>query len=114
MTLSQVTLKCCGHELKYVETYKYLGFILHEDLSPQKTVQALTSAASRSFGRVMNIFKKLKNMGIGSYEMLYESYVTSIMNYGAAVWGYTEQNEPQVLHNRIQRYYLNTEVLLRC
>ena len=45
-------------------------------------------------------------MGIATYETLYDSYVKSIMNYGAAVWGYAEQNDPQVLHNRIQRYYL--------
>ena len=103
---SKKALQCCGHKLEYVSTYKYLGFILHEHLSPQKTVESLTSAASRSFGRIVNIFKKLSNMGIGTYETLYDSYVKSIMNYAAAVWGYCEQNDPQVLHNRIQRYYL--------
>ncbi len=103
---SKVALHCCGHELKYVDTYKYLGFILHEHLSPQKTVEALTLSASRSFGRIVNVFKKLKNMGFGTYETLYDSYVKSIMNYGAAVWGYAEQSEPQVLQNRIQRYFL--------
>ena len=103
---SKTGLTCCGHQLKYVENYKYLGFILHENLMHQKTVEVLTSSASRSFRRVVNIFKKLKNMGIGTFETLYDSYVKSIMNYGAAVWGFNEQNDPQVSQNWIQRFYL--------
>ena len=103
---SKLAVMCGKHELSYVEHYKYLGFIVHEHLSPQKTVQVLTGAASRSFGRVVNLFKKLKNMGISTHETLYDSYVRSIMNYAAAVWGYAEQNEPHVLQNCVQRYYL--------
>ena len=45
-------------------------------------------------------------MGIESYETLFQTYVIPIMNYAAGVWGFADQNAPQVLQNRIQRYYL--------
>ncbi len=52
------------------------------------------------------MFRKLKNMGIRTYETLCTSYVTPILNYGAGVWGFPELNEPHVLQNRMIRYYL--------
>ncbi len=52
------------------------------------------------------MFKQLKNMDINSYTTLYESYVLSILNYGAAVCGFNEQSGPQVLSIHIKRYFL--------
>ena len=40
------------------------------------------------------------------YETLYESYVPSIMNYAAGVWGFHEHSQTQVIQNRIKRFYL--------
>ena len=45
-------------------------------------------------------------MHINSYETLYTMYVLPVMNYGAGVWGAKDYYKPQVLQNRIQRYYL--------
>ena len=45
-------------------------------------------------------------MGIGTFEMLYRSYVLPIMNYGSAVWGFKEVREAQVLQNRVGHFYL--------
>ena len=106
----KTVLKCCGSDLSYVDHYKYLGFIVHEHLSPKKMVRTLTASATRSFGRIVNVFKSLKNMSIGTYETLYNSYVKSIMNYASACWGYAEQSESQVLVNRIQRFYLGVNI----
>ena len=97
---------CCGQTLKYTSVYKYLGVLFHENLQEKPTVEALTNAAIRSFGRITGIFKKLKNLGIRSYETLYESYIIPILNYGAGVWGFSEQAQPQVLQNRMKRYFM--------
>ena len=97
---------CCNQKLEYAETYKYLGYYLHEHLSHKKTVDTLSSSAQRSFGRIVNIFKSLKNMGIKTFETLYFSYVTPISTYGSAVWGFQEQHEPQILQNRVGRFFL--------
>ena len=100
------SLKCCNQELVYTQNYKYLGFIVHEHLSEKPTVEALTGAATRSYGRIVNMFRKLCNMGIGTYESLYSSYVAIVMKFASAVWGYNDFSSPQVLQNRIQHYFL--------
>ena len=79
---------------------------MNETLSLTPNIKALTSAASRSFGRIVNIFKQLKNMGIKTYETLYTTYVLPIMNYSSGVWGFKEYSQPQVLQNRVARFYM--------
>ena len=51
------------------------------------------------------MFKKMGNLGIKTYETLYNSYVMPIMNY-SGVFGYDNYTKPQVLKNRISRFYL--------
>ena len=72
-----------------------------------KMLKLLTAAPSRSFGRVHTIFKSLGNMGIKSYETLYESYIDPIMNYASGVWGYGNFEAPRVLQNRIMPFYFD-------
>ena len=57
----------CGNDtLDYVDTYRYLGYFCHEHLSPNPTFEATTNAAYRSFGRIVRLFKQMKNtMDIG-------------------------------------------------
>ena len=99
-------LSCCGQVLQYTENYKYLGILFNEHLQDKPCIEALTGAATRSFGCVVNLFKQLKNMGINSHTTLYDSYVLAILNYGTAVWGFGEYTGPQVLSNRIKRFFL--------
>ena len=106
--LSTKRLYCCGQALEYVETYKYLGYYMHEHLSHHKTVEILANSAKRAFGRVVNVFKKLGNMGYKTYETLVFSNVFSILNYGAGVWGFKEYHNSRTFQNKIIRYYLGT------
>ena len=71
---STTALYCCGHQLAYTDKYKYSGYKLEECLKEK------TYAASRSFGRRVNQFKPLKNMGINTYKTLVKSYVFPIMH----------------------------------
>ena len=43
-------------------------------------------------------------MGIKTIETLYRTYVTTVANYGTAVWGFQKASDPQVLQNRVSRY----------
>ena len=45
-------------------------------------------------------------MGIKSDETLYEPYVDPIINYASGVWGFDYFNPPQVLQNRVMRFFL--------
>ena len=86
--LNKGKLKCGEHDI-FVDRYKYLGVLFHEHLSFIPMVEALMSSASKSFGRIVFLFKSLQNMGIRTYETLHSSYVVPIMNYGAAVGGFS-------------------------
>ena len=55
-------------EMFYVSDYKYLGCWINEFLNHSKNVDALTSAAGRSFGRIVNMFTYMGDMG---YETKY-------------------------------------------
>ena len=46
-------------------------------------------------------------MGICTYKTLYGSYVVLILNYGAAIWGFSDFNDGRVLQNRIIWYYMD-------
>ena len=52
------------------------------------------------------MFRQLKNMVIKTYNTLYDSYVASILNYGSAVWGFSDFSCTQVLQNRVKRFYM--------
>ena len=75
-------------------------------MSNHRTVEALTSAASRSFGGIVNIFKKMGDMGYETYRTLYNSYVLPVANYAAGVWGLKNYPAPEVLQNQIEQFYL--------
>lgn len=96
---STFKVTCGSAELSYTESYKYI-------LSNALTINMLTGAASRPFGRIHNMFKKLKNMGIQTYETLYKSYVLPMLNYACGVWGFDNYTKPQILLNRISRFFL--------
>ena len=93
-------------EMAYVSDYKYLGCWINEFLVHTKTVDALTSAAGRSFGRIVNIFKRMGDMGYETYSTLCDSYVLPVANYAAGVWGFNAYPAPQVLQNRMERFFL--------
>ncbi len=46
------------------------------------------------------------NMGFGTYRTLCDSYVLPVACYGAAVWSFADYPAPQVLQNRMNRFYL--------
>ena len=73
-----------GQELKYGSMYKYLDYHIQEFLSHETAAEILTSSARRAFGRIVGVFKKLKNMGHRTFEALYESNILSIANYATS------------------------------
>ena len=96
----------CLRELSYVSNYKYLGCWINEFMNNDKTVESLTLAAGRSFGRIVNIFKKMGDMGYETFDTLCHSYVLPVANYAAGVWGFKDYPAPQVLQNRMTRFFL--------
>ena len=108
---STFQFSCTGAPLAYTESYKYLGYFVHEHINNEHHVEILTNAASRSFARIHSIFKSIGNMGLKSYETLYNAYVLPIMNYASGIWGFSDFSKPQVLQNRITRLFLGVHRL---
>ncbi len=75
-------------------------------MNNDKTVEALTLTAARSFGRIVNIFKKMGDIRYQTYDTLCHSYILPVANYAAGVWGFKDYPTPQVLQNRITRFFL--------
>ena len=88
------------------EKYKYLGCVLNEFLDYTSTSKILSDAASRALGSVVTKLKSNKGLLYLSYTKLYDTCVSTIINYGAAVWGYKNYDKPNTIHNRAIRTYL--------
>ena len=86
--------KCCtlsllrdSKPMEYFENYKYLACWINEHGNNKKTVEALTVAAGRLYGRIVGLFKQIGDMGYHTFCILYETYILPVANYGASSRG---------------------------
>ena len=91
--------------MKCVSSYKYLGCWVNEFGSNEMTVEALTSATSRSYGRIKGIVKNIGDMGHSSFMSLYDSYIMSVADSAAGVWRFKDYSALRVLQNKIAQFY---------
>ena len=101
-----------GQALEYVKSYEYVEYYMHEHLSHTTTADILTSSTRRTFGRVISVLKKLRNMGYKTYGSLYHSNLLSIANYASALWGYKEHQGSRVLINKVGSFDLGTHTFM--
>ena len=73
--------------LEIVSYYNYLGVILDEHLTFDKTTSVLADAACRAMGSIRSKFRTLKCCGYHTFNTLFNSGVLSIADYSAAIWG---------------------------
>ena len=67
----QTPIQLLGQDIQYVDNNKYPDCWVNEFGNNAKTVEALTSAASRSYGRIVGMFRKLGDMGYNSFISLW-------------------------------------------
>ena len=92
--------------IAYCKSYKYLGANLNEFLDFEFTAEAQADAAGRALSTV--ITKMIKNGGFpfSVYSLLYDVCVTSISDYSAEIFGYTQYEPTLKLHLRAIRAFL--------
>ena len=92
--------------MEYCENYKYLGITINENLNFEKSRSDLADTAGRALSGILT--KMIKNGGfpINVYNVLFESCVCSITDYGSEVLGYAEYQATEVIQNRAIRVYL--------
>ena len=93
--------------LNYESSYKYLGVWVNEFCEFSKTEKLLSESAGRALGKIIGKFKGMRNMGYNTYTKLYNSCVSTILNYGVGVWGaYTNGQISEKIQNRACRVFL--------
>ena len=92
--------------IEIVSIYKYLGFYLHEFMNYNKHAEKMADSGSRALGSIIGKFKTFKNVTFDSFTKLYESCVTSILDYASEVWGCCKAPSCNKIQQRAIRYYL--------
>ena len=69
--------------------YTYLGLILNEFLDFNLTAKIVAQSANRALGLVMTKCKTIGGVSYDVYKKLFDSPVSPIIEYGAAIWSYT-------------------------
>ena len=67
-----------NHSLSLVDKYKYLEVYLDEHMTFDYCASVLSEAGGRALRGIINKFRTLKDVGLGTFEKLYYSGVVSI------------------------------------
>lgn len=93
-------------ELEKVSHYKYLGVLLDENLNFLQCTKALADSGGRALGAIISKFKSLKNVGFNTFQVMYNSGVKPVIEYGSGVWGHVKGGPLNAIQNRAMRFYL--------
>lgn len=94
--------------LEYVNSYKYLGVIMDENVKYDLAAKTITDSAGRALGSVINKARTYKDIGSRTFTTLYYRCVTPVMCYGAGIWGMNKE-AMKLCHNiqkRAIRFFL--------
>ena len=89
-----------------VETYKYLGVTFHYKGDFNINSIILSKGAGRALGMIISRIHHLKDIGLKTFEKLYESGVVPILDYCSGVWGYRRYQAIDNIQHRAIRYFL--------
>lgn len=106
MERSKYIFKCGDINIELINYYTYLGLNLNEFLDFNLTAKIVAKSANRALGLVM---AKCKTIGGVSYDVLkklFDSLVSPIIEYGAAIWGYKSYSYINSIQLRACRFFL--------
>jgi hypothetical protein len=92
-------------ELQIVDSYVYLGMLLHYNGKFLQTEKRLSQRGARALSSLMN---SLKSVYISTEQqcMLFDSMVGSVLSYASEIWGFHRVHDIEVIHNRFCRFVL--------
>ncbi len=91
--------------LECVNEYKYLGIIMDQFMSFDKTAEMLSSSAGRALGAIINKVRVNKDLGFNSFTTLIENCVSPILQYSSGVWGNKKFKNCEDVILRACRFY---------
>ena len=94
-----------GEKLEVVTSFKYLGVYFFKNGNWHRTQKCIAEHASKAMHRLFSIFN--------SYEFktnekcrLFDSLVSSVLNYASEVWGYNDGKDIEIIHIKFLRKVL--------
>ena len=97
---------CGDKDIDFTDKYKYLGLILNEYLDYHVTAKAVSQSDGRALGLLIAKSKAYGGMPYDCFTKCYDALVRSVINYGAAVWGFKEYSCINAIQNRASRFFL--------
>ena len=91
-----------------VDTYKYLGIVMHYSLNYDFTAEMLSKSGSRALGAICSKFRNNKGLGYNTYKKSFMTGVAPILDYCSGVWGNGKLPKLDTVQNRAIRYFLGT------
>ena len=92
--------------LDTVHMYKYLGLIIDEHVKFSLATETLAKSGTRALGSLINLYKKMKDMGFQTFQKLYQACICPVLDYSSPVWGHSKITEIESVHNRAMRIFL--------
>lgn len=94
-----------NRKLEIVDSYVYLGTLLHYNGKFMKTQKRISQQGSKALYALLN---SLRNIYIDVKQklLLFDSMVGSILHYGSEVWGFHRAHDIEVVFNKFCRYIL--------
>ncbi len=95
-----------NREIKVVDSARYLGIDLSEYLNYSVTTNTLADGASRALGALIAKYYSLKVMNFDTYEHIYNTYVTPVLDFASEIWGAKTYTRLETIHNRAIKTFL--------
>ena len=95
-----------GVSLETVDRYRYLGVIFQEKCDYTSNCEALAKGAGRALGGIISKIHNLRDLGFKSFDKLFHSCVSPIMDYCSSVWGVKRHQSLENVQHRAMRYFL--------
>ena len=90
----------------YCKAYKYLGCFINEHLDYNYTAEVQADSAGRALSSLITKMIKNKGFPFSIYNILYQSCICSISQYGSEVYGFEKFDSAFKLHLRAARAFL--------
>ena len=98
--------KCGDDYIQYCSDYKYLGLVLNEFLNYNITAKSVALSVNRALGLLIVKCKILGGVPHGVFTKLFDSMVSSIVEYGAIICGTRNYSCINAMQNRACRFLL--------
>ena len=106
VSLTASNFTCGTKNIEKCTHYKYLGLMLNEFYDYEQIAKHVAQSAHRALCLLIAKDKAHGGFDFEVFTKLYDSLVSSIIEYGAAVWGHKSYSCIEAVQHRACRYYL--------